>query len=120
KSDFRFDLPRELIAQEPLAERSASRMLVVPPGKAPWDDRRVRELPDFLRAGDLLVFNDTRVIPARLYGAKRGSGGRVEILVERLLPGDEARAQVGASKTPRAGTVIDLDGGGSAEVLERE
>jgi S-adenosylmethionine:tRNA ribosyltransferase-isomerase len=74
KSDFRFDLPQELIAQAPLAERSASRMLVVPPGTGGFDDRHVQDLPGFLRAGDLLVFNDTRVIPARLFGHKQGSG----------------------------------------------
>jgi len=120
KSDFAFDLPPGLIAQAPLAERSASRMLVVPPGEAAYDDRHVRELPEFLRAGDLLVFNDTRVIPARLFGRKQGSGGRVEILIERLLPGNEARAQVGASKTPKPGNLIELDGGGVAEVVGRD
>ena len=120
KSDFRFDLPQALIAQAPLAERSASRMLVVPPGDAGYGDRQVRELPEFLRAGDLLVLNDTRVIPARLFGHKQGSGGRVEILIERLLPGNEARAQVGASKTPKPGNLIELDAGGVAEVLGRD
>lgn len=120
KSDFAFDLPQELIAQAPLSERSASRMLVVPPGDAALGDRQVRDLPEFLRAGDLLVLNDTRVIPARLFGHKQGSGGRVEILIERLLPGNEARAQVGASKTPKPGNLIDLDAGGVAEVLGRD
>ncbi|WP_242108509.1 tRNA preQ1(34) S-adenosylmethionine ribosyltransferase-isomerase QueA [Luteimonas aquatica] len=119
KSDFHYVLPPELIAQAPLAERSASRLLVVPP-EGELADRRVRELPSLLRAGDLLVFNDTRVIPARLFGHKRGSGGRVEILIERLLPGNEARAQVGASKSPKIGGVIELDGGGEAEVLQRD
>ena len=119
KSDFHFDLPPELIAQEPLPERSASRLLVVPPGDAPFDDRHVRDLPSLLQPGDLLVFNDTRVIPARLFGRKQ-SGGRVEILIERLLPGSEARAQVGASKAPKPGSVIELDAGGSATVLERD
>jgi len=120
KSDFAFDLPPALIAQAPLAERSASRMLVLPAGDAPTQDRQVRDLPGFLRAGDLLVFNDTRVIPARLFGRKQGSGGRVEILIERLLPGNEARAQVGASKTPRPGNLIELDAGGLAEVVGRD
>jgi S-adenosylmethionine:tRNA ribosyltransferase-isomerase len=69
KSDFHFELPAELIAQEPLAERSASRLLLVPPEPAPFEDRAMRELPSLLRAGDLLVFNDTRVVPARLSGA---------------------------------------------------
>ncbi|MEN1940260.1 tRNA preQ1(34) S-adenosylmethionine ribosyltransferase-isomerase QueA [Luteimonas sp. MJ174] len=120
KSDFNFDLPQSLIAQAPLAERSASRMLVVPSGDAGLDDRHVHELPGFLRPGDLLVFNDTRVIPARLFGNKQGSGGRVEILIERLLPGNEARAQVGASKTPKPGNLIELDGDGVAEVVGRD
>lgn len=119
KSDFHYQLPEDLIAQAPLAERSASRMLVVPPGEGAFADRHVRDLPGLLRAGDLLVFNDTRVIPARVFGRKR-SGGRVEILVERLLPDNEARVQLGASKPSRPGTVIELDGGGSAEVLGRD
>jgi S-adenosylmethionine:tRNA ribosyltransferase-isomerase len=119
KSDFYYRLPEELIAQAPLPERSASRLLVVPPGEAPFEDRTVRDLPDYLRAGDLLVFNDTRVIPARLFGHK-DSGGRVEILIERLLPDNEARAQVGASKSPKPGSRIGLDAGGEAEVLGRE
>src|SRR5690606_9261378 len=85
KSDFHYELPPELIAQEPLPERSGSRMLVLPPGQAPPVDARIRQLGDWLRPGDLLVFNDTRVIPARLFGQK-DTGGRVEILVERLLP----------------------------------
>ncbi|MCC7097219.1 MAG: tRNA preQ1(34) S-adenosylmethionine ribosyltransferase-isomerase QueA [Thermomonas sp.] len=117
-SDFHFDLPTGLIAQAPLAERSASRMLVVPPGNAAFADHLVRDLPQLLRAGDLLVFNDTRVIPARLFGVK-ATGGRVEIMVERLLTGDEARVQLGVSKPPQPGSRIRLDVGGEAEVLER-
>ena len=119
RSDFHFELPPELIAQAPLAERSASRMLVVPPAPAPLADSGVRELPQFLRAGDLLVFNDTRVIPARLFGQKE-SGGRVEVLVERLLPGNAVLAQVRASKPPRPGTRIVLEEGTRLRVLGRE
>ncbi len=119
KSDFHFELPTDLVAQTPLPERSASRLLVVPPGAAPLEDRGVRDLPALLQPGDLLIFNDTRVIPARLFGQK-ASGGRVEILIERLLPDNEARAQVGASKSPKAGSRITLDAGGEAEVLGRE
>ncbi|WP_243412225.1 tRNA preQ1(34) S-adenosylmethionine ribosyltransferase-isomerase QueA [Cognatiluteimonas telluris] len=119
KSDFHYALPPELIAQAPLPERSASRLLVVPPAPMPLGDLGIRDLPPLLEPGDLLVFNDTRVIPARLHGAK-ASGGRVEILIERLLPGNEARAQIGASKTPRAGSRIQLDAGGEVEVLGRE
>jgi len=124
KSDFHYDLPPELIAQVPLPERSASRLLVVPPASAPSDDRpfrdaTFRELPDLLSPGDLLVFNDTRVIPARLFGQKT-SGGRVEILIERLLGGPDARVQLGVSKSPKPGARIVLDAGGEAEVLRRE
>lgn len=118
KSDFHFELPPELIAQAPLAERSASRLLVVPPDDAEFADRSVRDLPEFLRDGDLLVFNDTRVIPARLFGHK-ASGGRVEILLERVIGEHEAIAQIGASKTPKPGSRIVLDEGSEVEVLER-
>ena len=119
KSDFHYDLPEELIAQAPLAERSASRLMVVPPAPAAFSDRHVRDLPELLQAGDLLVFNDTRVIPARLFGQKT-TGGRVEILIERLLGSQQARVQIGASKSPKAGGRILLDAGGEAEVLGRD
>lgn len=119
KSDFHFDLPSDLIAQAPLPERSASRLLLVPPGATAFEDRTVRDLPALLAPGDLLVFNDTRVIPARLFGQK-ATGGRVEILIERLLPDNEARAQIGASKSPKPGNRIALDAGGEAEVLGRD
>ncbi|WP_256645232.1 tRNA preQ1(34) S-adenosylmethionine ribosyltransferase-isomerase QueA [Thermomonas paludicola] len=118
-SDFHYDLPPELIAQAPLPERSASRLLHVPPGDVPFADLHVRDLPSLLQPGDLLVFNDTRVIPARLFGMK-ATGGRVEILIERLLPGNEARVQLGVSKSPQPGSRIALDAGGEAEVLGRE
>jgi S-adenosylmethionine:tRNA ribosyltransferase-isomerase len=119
RADFHYELPRELIAQAPLPERSASRLLVVPPAPAPFADAGIRDLPRLLRSGDLLVFNDTRVIAARLFGHK-ASGGRVEVLIERLLPGDEAQVQIGASKSPRAGSRIHFDAGGEAQVLGRE
>ena len=120
KSDFHFELPPELIAQQPLPQRSASRLLLLPAGDAPPQDRRMRELPELLQPGDLLVFNDTRVLPARLFGCKQ-SGGRVEILIERLLGAHEARVQMSASKPSRAGTRIELDDdAGSAIVLGRE
>ncbi|QWF18609.1 tRNA preQ1(34) S-adenosylmethionine ribosyltransferase-isomerase QueA [Lysobacter capsici] len=119
KSDFNYELPPELIAQAPLAERSASRLLVVPPAPAPREDRVFSDLPQLLQPGDLLVFNDTRVIPARLFGQK-STGGRVEILIERLLGGSEARAQLGVSKSPKEGARIALDAGGEVEVLGRD
>ena len=119
KSDFHYELPEELIAQAPLPERSASRLLLVPPGDAAFADLGVRDLPSLLQPGDLLVFNDTRVIPARLFGNK-ATGGRVEILIERLLANNEARAQLGVSKSPKPGSRIALDAGGEAEVLARD
>ena len=118
KSDFHFDLPDELIAQSPLAERSASRLLVV---DAPNDrllDRRFTDLVDLVAPGDLLVFNDTRVIPARLYGRKE-TGGAVEILIERITGTFEARAQLGVSKKPKAGACIALADGSVATVEGR-
>ncbi len=116
-ADFDFTLPPELIAQHPAAERSASRLLDGR-GAAPVD-RVFRELPSLLDAGDLLVFNDTRVIKARLHGRKADSGGAVEALVERVLPGDEVLMQLRASKSPRAGSVIRFADAFDAEVLGR-
>ncbi len=118
-SDFTFELPPELIAQHPLPERTASRLLCLDRDTGAVDHRQFADLPDLLRAGDLLVFNDTRVIPARLFGHK-ATGGRVEILVERLLPGDECVAQLRVSKKPAPGSRIELEGGGILEVLGRE
>lgn len=119
KSDFHFDLPPELVAQAPLPERSASRLLVMPAGSSAFEDRGIRDLPDLLAPGDLLIFNDTRVLPARLFGTKE-TGGRVEILVERLLGTHEARAQIGASKSPKPDSRIDLDDGTPVTVVERD
>ena len=119
KSDFHFDLPPELIAQAPLPDRSDSRLLLVPPGDVPFQDRQFRDLPELLQAGDLLIFNDTRVIPARLYGQKQ-TGGQVEILIERMLPDQCVRAQVSASKSPKAGSGITLTDGTVLTVLGRD
>ena len=85
RSDFHYDLPAELIAQAPLAERSASRLLVLDGATRAIADRRFADLPDLLNPGDLLVCNDTRVLPARLSGKRTPSGGRVELLLERVL-----------------------------------
>ena len=115
-SDFDFVLPRELIAQHPAAERSAARLLDA--CADPARDRHVRDLPDLLRAGDLLVVNDTAVIKARLFGVKE-SGGTVEALVERVEADDVVVAQLRASKSPRAGGVIRFAGAFDAEVLGR-
>jgi S-adenosylmethionine:tRNA ribosyltransferase-isomerase len=107
-SDFDFDLPPALIAQHPAAERSASRLL---DGRAqPPVDRIFRELPSLLQAGDLLVFNDTQVVKARLFGEK-SSGGKLELLVERVLPGFEVVAHMKVSKKPAVGAVLQMGGG---------
>jgi S-adenosylmethionine:tRNA ribosyltransferase-isomerase len=115
-ADFDFSLPPELIAQHPAPERSASRLLDGR-GSTPVD-RLFRELPALLVPGDLLVFNDTRVIKARLYGVK-ATGGAVEVLVERVLPGHEVLAHLRASKSPRPGSVLRLASAFDAEVLGR-
>ncbi len=119
KSDFHFDLPPALIAQAPLPVRSDSRLLVVPPAPEAFADRGIRDLVSYLQPGDLLVFNDTRVIPARLFGTKE-TGGRVEILLERITGAHEVRAQIGASKSPKPGSRITLDDGTPTTVLGRE
>ncbi|HQX25815.1 MAG TPA: tRNA preQ1(34) S-adenosylmethionine ribosyltransferase-isomerase QueA [Pseudomonadota bacterium] len=118
RSDFHFHLPPELIAQEALDDRAASRLLVLD-ADGRIADRSFRDLPALLAPGDLLVFNDTRVLPARLHGHK-DSGGQVEILVERLQGEHEALAQVRASKPPRPGRRLALEDGSAVEVLGRE
>ena len=120
-SDFDFALPPELIAQHPAAERSASRLL---DGRAALPaDRRFTDLPGLLLPGDLLVFNDTKVVKARLFGQK-ASGGRLELLIERVLSitGDSANevaAHMKVSKKPLPGAVMQMDGGFSATLLGR-
>jgi S-adenosylmethionine:tRNA ribosyltransferase-isomerase len=119
-ADFDFELPPELIAQHPAAERSGSRLLDGT-GALPAD-RVFRDLPGLLQPGDLLVFNDTRVIKARLLGEKP-TGGAVEALVERVLPNDEVHAHLRASKSPKPGSVVRFAGPGGggfdAQVLGR-
>jgi S-adenosylmethionine:tRNA ribosyltransferase-isomerase len=115
-ADFDFELPAELIAQHPAAERSASRLLDGT-GTLPLD-RAFRALPGLLQPGDLLVFNDTRVIKARLHGEKP-TGGVVEALVERVLPGHEVWAHLRASKSPRAGSLVRFADAFDTEVLGR-
>ena len=118
KSDFYFDLPESLIAQTPLVQRADSRMLVYQRGHQTHDHRHFRDLPDYLEPGDLLVFNDSKVIPARMFGHK-ASGGKVEVFVERLVSEDEFWAHIRASKAPRSGTLIHLTPEWSLEVLEK-
>jgi len=107
KSDFRFQLPEELIAQAPLPVRSASRLLVSQRHSLATEDRKFSEIADYLKAGDLVVFNNTRVIPARLYGNK-DSGGKVEILLEKILDDHRFIAMLRCSKTPRPGQKIHI------------
>jgi S-adenosylmethionine:tRNA ribosyltransferase-isomerase len=118
RTDFSYDLPPELIAQAPPPERSAGRMLVLDRATAAIADRRIRDLPDFLGPGDLLVLNDTRVVAARVFGTKP-SGGRVELLLERPVAEHEALVQLRASKPIRDGLEISTPGGG-VHVLARE
>ncbi|ROZ79028.1 tRNA preQ1(34) S-adenosylmethionine ribosyltransferase-isomerase QueA [Ramlibacter sp. WS9] len=114
--DFDFALPPELIAQHPAAERSSSRLLDGT-GAAPVD-RIFRELPALLEAGDLLVFNDTKVVKARLFGEKP-TGGKVELLIERVLQGREVVAHMKVSKKPLVGTTLAMVGGFSATLQGR-
>jgi S-adenosylmethionine:tRNA ribosyltransferase-isomerase len=118
RTDFSYLLPTELIAQYPLPERSGSRLLCLDGISGALVDRRFRQLPELLRAGDLLVFNDTRVIAARLLGVKE-SGGRVEVLIERVLGAHCVLAQVRASKSPKRGGRLLLEGRMEAEVVGR-
>ena len=119
RADFSYELPEDLIAQTPLAERSASRLLVLDGRTGHVSDRMFRDLPDFLRAGDLLVFNDTRVVAARLVGFKP-SGGRVEIFLERPMGEREALVQLRASKAIREELEIATVGGSVRVVAKHE
>jgi S-adenosylmethionine:tRNA ribosyltransferase-isomerase len=122
-SDFDFDLPTDLIAQYPAATRRASRLLQVNGGR--FTDRMFSELPQLVRPGDLMVFNDTRVIKARLHGHKE-TGGAIEVLVERVIGASDpvahtkALAHVRASKSPMAGSRLDFPGGVKATVTGRQ
>jgi len=117
-SDFHYDLPPGLIAQYPPAKRGDSRLLCLdgPTGKVA--DRKFADLPDLLGTDDLLVLNDTRVLPARLFGVKQ-TGGRVELLVERVLSSERALAKVRASKSPKAGARLVIGGVVELEVAGR-
>lgn len=119
RSDFHFDLPPALIAQHPLPERSASRLLCLEGLSGRHEDRMFRELPQLLDPDDLLVFNDTRVVPARLYGRKQ-TGGAVEFLVERILDPHTALVHARASKPWREGMRVLFTEGVEAVVLGRE
>ena len=117
-SEFDYELPPELIAQSPSPERSGSRLLHLDPSGS-LHDRRFTDLPALLEPGDLLVFNDTRVIKARLNGHKE-SGGKVEILIERITGERQALAHIKASKSPRPGSALIVDDALPVKVLGRE
>ena len=119
RSDFHFDLPAELIAQHPLAERSASRLLCLDGSSGAIAHRHFGDLVNLLHPGDLLVFNNTRVIPARLWGRKE-TGGQVEILIERVIGSHRALAHVRASKSPKPGGRLQLAAGAEATVVGRD
>jgi S-adenosylmethionine:tRNA ribosyltransferase-isomerase len=119
RSDFHFDLPPDLIALRPTPERSASRLLVLDGSSGSREDREFRDLPTLLTAKDLLVFNDTRVVPARIHGVKE-SGGKIEILLERALDSHTALVHARASKGLKVGARVQLPGGTVATMLGRE
>ncbi len=106
-ADFSFELPEQLIARYPKAERTASRLLTLEGNSGQYKDQQFTDVIDLLNAGDLLVFNNTRVIPARLFG-KKSSGGKIEVLVERILDDKRFLAHVRASKSPKVGTELFL------------
>ena len=116
-SDFDFELPGELIAQFPLPERTASRLLLADGKKI--TDSRFSELIDKLEEGDLLVFNNTKVLKARFFGSK-ASGGKIEILIERILDNQSALAKIRASKSPKAGSTIRIDDEIDVTVMGRD
>lgn len=117
-ADFSFELPDSLIARHPLAERRSSRLLTLDGPTGALAHRQFTDLLEHLRPGDLMVFNNTRVIPARLFGQK-ASGGKLEILIERVLDSHRVLAHVRSSKSPKPGTQLLIDGGGEAEMVAR-
>ena len=117
-SDFDFELPDELIAQHPPAVRGSSRLLAALPGE-PLRDVQFADLPQWLQPGDVMVFNNTKVMKARLFGQK-ASGGKIEALIERVLDAHTALAHIRSSKSPKAGSRLIFDGGIEAEMLERQ
>ncbi|MFK7976613.1 MAG: tRNA preQ1(34) S-adenosylmethionine ribosyltransferase-isomerase QueA [Halioglobus sp.] len=126
RSEFHYELPGDLIAQHPLPERDASRLLALDGSSGEVSHHAFSDITQFLTPGDLLVFNNTRVIPARLWGRK-ASGGKVEILIERLTSEHSAVAHIRSSKAPKAGAVIELaaergdaPGEGKLQVTGRE
>lgn len=119
RQDFHYELPEHLIAQYPIHQRDAARLLCLDGVSGALTDHNIRDLPDLLRPGDLLVLNDTRVIPARLH-ARKLTGGKVEIMIERIVSDHEAIAQLRSSKPNRPGARLEIDTGVEFEVVERQ
>jgi len=119
RTDFHFELPQELIAQRPMTPRSASRMLALDGGSGDLRDLQFCDFPGLLTAADLLVFNDTRVVPARIHGTK-DSGGRIELLLERVLTATTALVHARSSKRLKMNSWVRLPGGWTARMLGRE
>lgn len=118
RTDFQFDLPDELIAQYPAAQRAASRLLTLDGNSGEVSDKQFPDFIDLLHADDLLVFNNTKVIPARLLGEKE-TGGKVEVLIERMLDNNQALAHIRSSKSPSAGRILTLENTLQVEVIDR-
>ena len=118
RQDFSYQLPEDLIASAPLDNRTDSRLMVIHPAQ-PIMHQHVSDLPSMIRPGDVVVANNTRVFPARLFGAKE-SGGRVEVMTERLISDNRARAFVKASKSPKIGSVLSMDGGFELTITGRD
>ena len=118
RQDFAYQLPDDLIASQPLENRTDGRLMVIDLGQ-PLSHRHVSDLPSMLREGDVVVANNTRVFPARLFGAK-ASGGRIEVMIERLITDDSVRAFVKASKSPKEGSVLHMDGGFELTITGRD
>ncbi|MFQ3250910.1 MAG: S-adenosylmethionine:tRNA ribosyltransferase-isomerase [Glaciecola sp.] len=118
-SDFYFDLPEHLIAKHPTEQRTQSRLLHLSGNSGEVEHKQFSNIVDLLNAGDLLIFNNTRVIPARLHGTK-ASGGKVEVLIERILNDGSAMAHIRSSKSPKSGAVLTMEGGLQIEMLGRD
>lgn len=119
KSDFNYHLPEHLIAQKPLANRSASRMLCLNKTTGHFEDKQFTDIVNLINENDLLILNNTKVIPARLYGKKQ-TGGGVEILIERVVDENHATSHIRASKSPKTGSTIILDGGYNCRIAGRD
>ncbi len=119
RSDFNFDLPLNLIADYPSEQRTGCRMLCLNGSDGQLADQHFYDLKSFLQPGDLLVFNDTKVIPARLYG-KKDTGGAIEFLIERIISETSALTHIKASKAPKTGNLLHIDGGYDVNVIGRE